>query len=656
MKNILEETMEELNDEQKKALLNTIKGGHTAVIAVPGSGKTKTIVETAKALILTKVRADKILLLTFTRKAANEIKSRIESSLEKNKIIANINVYTFHSFALRMLKTVGIQFVSELKEFSIIDEGIQKKVYYAVFENMIENLKNTGTFENEDGGDDLEKISFLKERKEDFFKEIKKQKVFSKKISDYVNENNIDINIIDEDDEQNLIYHSWRNYEMLKSKNKKMDFEDILTIFRDMLKSIPIFRAMVKTNFQYIIIDEYQDTSDIQMEIINLIKKENLTIVGDDAQSIYSWRNANIDLITNFEKEYEATLIKMNKNYRSGKKINELANKIIENNKNKIDKIIETVTPEEGIAELKIFQNEKEEIEYITESFKGLEGTVAVLFRNNKTILPLEEEMKKQGLLYSKKGISDYFSDGYIKLAISYLNFHLEDSNDNLTKILSFKKGVGEKTIQKIKDFSMVKKTTMLEIMKEEKKTKELAERIEEFLKMKEINKMFDFIKDKFIGEMKGDIEASTERYNNFAKLMSQILKNDIINLKEDIFNKIKEKTINLMTVHSSKGLEFDTVFLLGMEEGNFPSTASIMSGNIEEERRLCLVAITRAKRKLIMTFSRERNQKSYSISSFLGEMQVEGLDILDKTMAENSKALAEANSYLLGLMKELKI
>ncbi len=657
MKRILEKTLGNLNDEQQKALLSTIKGGHIAVIAVPGSGKTKTIVETAKALIVTKVRAEKILILTFTKKASDEIKERIEKSLEEDGIISSMNVYTFHSFALRMLKVIGINFIKDLREVMIIDETLQKKLYFSIFNKYIERLINLEYFTNDEEEEDTEKIDYLKNKKEEFFSEIKKNKTFSKRLSDYEKENKINTAIVEVDKDESIIYHTWKMYEELKTKNKRIDFDDILITFRDMLLSIPTFRESVKSNFKYIIIDEYQDTSDIQMEIINLIKQENLTIVGDDAQSIYSWRNANVNLITNFEKDYDARLIKMNKNYRSVKEINELANKIIKNNTNQIKKDIVSVRKEVGDVRLEVFENEDTESKYIMEEIKKFEnqGTITILYRNHKIIESLEKKFKESGTLYNKRGISDFFNDWYVKIAISYISFILNDNETNLSRILMFKKGVGEKTVTKLRELAKAKNMDMLEAAKEDKKTKEIAEKIEELSKIRETDEMFRYLEENLLTEIKqGDGESGQkEKLKSFRDLITKISKNDIMSITIKTFETIKEKSVNLMTVHSSKGLEFDTVFLLGMEEGNFPSKASVMTGNIEEERRLCLVALTRAKKNLIMTFCRERSGRKYSASSFLSELERKELGLLDSLGAENAKKIAEANSFLLGMMKE---
>ena len=166
---------------------------------------------------------------------------------------------------------------------------------------------------------------------------------------------------------------------------------------------------------------------------------------------------------------------------------------------------------------------------------------------------------------------------------------------------------------------------------------------------------MFRYLEENLMTEIKqGDGESGQkEKLKSFRDLITKISKNDIMSITIKTFETIKEKSVNLMTVHSSKGLEFDTVFLLGMEEGNFPSKASVMTGNIEEERRLCLVALTRAKKNLIMTFCRERNGRKYSASSFLSELERKELGLLDSLGAENAKKIAEANSFLLGMMKE---
>lgn len=662
MKKEVEKLINELNTEQRTSLLKTIDGGHTAVLAVPGSGKTKTIVNTASVLVALGNSPQKILLLTFTKKASQELKSRIEKNLDELQIYSAVSVYTFHSLALRMIRRYGEEFVPEIREFKIIDEYQQEKLFNLVYETLIQELdQNNFFFISPEEKNHQVKKDLLSLKKE-FFEDIKRMKTFNITMEDFKKSKNINTKKIDVSNNNQILYLAWERYEDTKISNKRIDFDDILTIFHDMLKTYEGFRRTVKAQFDYIIVDEYQDTSSQQMEIINLIKKNNLTVVGDGDQTIYTWRNANVDLINEFEWRYSATLVNMNKNYRSNEKINLMANSIIEKNNNRIKKEIVSTkkVSENDIISLEIFEDDEDEANFIIKTIEEKKnlGTIAVLYRNHKTVHMLEEKFQEKGVLYSKKGSTDIFNDFVIKESMMYLHFYFNDNEANLIKILASQKGVGEGTIKKIKQTAYVNKTSIFEAAKTEKKTKKTIDNIEEFLKLRKIDKMFDFIEDNFLIESKNE-EVEQEKHTklkSFKKILMDHLENDILNIKENTLEEIRLKTVNMLTIHSAKGLEWDTVFLIGMEENNFPSTASIVSGQAEEERRLCYVAITRAKKNLILSYSKKRNEKMNSLSSFLTEIKGLDLDFLNEFESQNSKARVEVQTMISKLIKDMNL
>lgn len=653
MKEKLKNVVQELNEQQQKALLKTINGGHVVVMAVPGSGKTKTIASTVATMVATGKRSEKILVLTFTKKAADELRDRIEVMLDKFNIISRINVYTFHSIALRMLKKYGPIYIPILKDVKILDENRQKRMFDLVYDKMVQELDENNYFTNSLGERDILLKGEINEKKKEAFDTIKRNKTFDINLLNYKQEKNIEY--VDLMNFNSVIATAWEKYETTKSEYNSIDFDDILIIFKEMLKSIPEFRDIIKDSFTNIIVDEFQDSSSQQIEIINLIKKNNLTVVGDDAQTIYSWRNADVNLIKNFKDDYDATLVSMELNYRSNDKINFIANSIIENNKNRVKKEIKSIKTikETDQVDLKIFNSEKEEALFIAEKIeKEKLGTVAVLYRNHKIAKEVEEIFKEKGILFNKKGTADIFHDWEIRQVIEYLNVYINDTDANILKLMLTRKGVGEKTIDKIKQTAYTEQKKILEVAKEENKTKEFTEKLEEYMELKTLDEMFEFIEKNFIEKK----EESSGNLKGFKKIMVEYLDNNVLNIKQDTFERLKNKIVNMMTIHSSKGLEFDTVFIIGLEEGIFPSVASLSQGQIEEERRLFFVAITRARDNLFMSCSRKRNEKKLNLSSFLAEIKGIELGDLNKLEANQSKVQEEMKTYLAELIGEMEI
>lgn len=598
--------LNELNDKQKEAVL--YNDGPLLIIAGAGAGKTKTLTTKIAYLIEEKnVSHSNILAITFTNKAAKEMKDRIYRII--GSTAKDIQISTFHSFGLKLIRD-NYNYLGYDKNFVIMDSDdsltvvkkIIKDLNYdpKVFNpravrNIISSCKNKMT-----SPDDYEHYA----------------------ISDY----------------EKGVYEIYSKYEKKLKKNNSVDFDDLLLLPIKLFKKYPELLKKYQDLYKYILIDEYQDTNEAQYILTKMLSKKgrHITCVGDDSQSIYSFRGANYKNILNFEKDYpDAKTILLEQNYRSTSTILDAANQVIRNNKMRKEKNLWTARGQgEKIKYYRAF-NERDEAAYVIRKIKELINKnvdykdIAVLYRTNAQSRVIEEEMLKENLPYRVIGSFYFYSRKEIKDLIAYLRLiHNSKDNVSLLRVINTpKRGIGLKTIENLTKKADENGTSIYEAISSGKELefKKLIEKLKDISQEITLTELIDKVLD--ASGMKKELESentleaeirlenleefksitkSFEEKEGLVSLEDFLLEISLISDVEDY--KDDPNRISLMTVHSVKGLEFSHVFVVGMEEGIFPHMNSLMENSeIEEERRLCYVAITRAKDDLHLVNARHR-------------------------------------------------
>ncbi len=656
-----------LNPEQKKAVMCT--NGPLLVFAGAGSGKTRVITNRIAYLVMEKeVNPSNILAVTFTKKAAGEMQERVEGLLrELNYNLGSLpTIGTFHSIGAMMLRQ-NAQELGFTNNFSIYDSDDS--------ENMVKEL--------------------LLERDIDI-KEIRPKSIahyISAAKNEMISPENFKSHyggFIE--DIAAEIYPEYQK--QLKSQNS-MDFGDLLYLTVKLLSENEDVRKKYQEKFKYLLIDEYQDTNFAQYKFAKLLseKHQNICVVGDDDQGIYGWRGANIKNIQSFENDFKnVTVIKLEQNYRSTKNVIKAAVQVIEQNNSRVDKVLWTDNNEGETITVYQASDQENEAEYVVEQIRNQRQLgvslkdIAVLYRTNYQSRAIEEALLKSGLPYKLVGGFRFYERKEIKDIISYLRFcfNLKDELSIDRIINTPARKIGLKSLANLHELSKKAGCTMGEFLvsahlilssnngeildkrfsesllnrvaglKDEwaKYTKviNLFGRMYLFSRGKTLLELIDYIlqetkyvewfddrteqaemKKENIGELKSVAHSYSEKYG---KKSLEMFLNEI-NLIEQEQEKNQDGSgnyVNLMTLHSSKGLEFDYVFMIGMEEGLLPHSRSFMEEDeMEEERRLCYVGITRAKQKLFMTFAERRQTRegytSQIPSRFLGEIPQEICD-----------------------------
>ena len=616
--------LEELNDKQKEAVL--YNDGPLLIIAGAGAGKTKTLTTKITYLIEEKnVSPYNILAITFTNKAAKEMKDRIYMQI--GDLSKKLQVSTFHSFGLKLLRE-NYNILGYDKNFVIMDSDDSQTVVKKIIKDMGYDPKiyNPKAIRN--------KISSCKN-------EMTSPSAYEKyAVSDY----------------EKVVCEVYKKYNEKLYKNNSVDFDDLLLLPIKLFKEYPEVLSRYQELYKYILIDEYQDTNEAQYILTKLLSEKNrlITCVGDDSQSIYSFRGANYKNILNFEKDYkDAKTILLEENYRSTSNILDAANQVIKNNKMRKDKNLWT---SRGIGEkIKYYRayNERDEAQYVIRKIKELINRnveykdIAVLYRTNAQSRVLEEEMLKENMPYRVIGSFYFYSRKEIKDLIAYLRLiHNSKDNVSLLRVINTpKRGIGLKTIDNltkkadeagISIFEAISTGKELEFKKIIEKLKEISE---ELTLTELIDKVLDAsgMKQDLESEKTLESEVRLENLEEFKSITKSFEEREgLISLEDflleiSLISDVEEykddpNRINLMTVHSVKGLEFNHVFVVGMEEGIFPHMNSLMENSeIEEERRLCYVAITRAKDDLHLVNARRRtlfgNEQINPVSRFIGEI-----------------------------------
>ncbi|WP_297889213.1 UvrD-helicase domain-containing protein [Sulfurihydrogenibium sp.] len=603
--------LESLNERQKEAVLHF--DSPLLVLAGAGSGKTKVI--THKIMYLVKnfnIPLHRILAITFTNKAAEEMKERVEKALGERPQW----IMTFHSFAAKLLRFEA-ENVGYNRNFVIYDEDDSKKLIKKVLKDL--NLN-----------EELLKPDKLKEQ-----------------ISKIKQEENPDeyLDLISFSNPQ--IKNIYQKYEEELKNSNAFDFDDLLVKSVKILKNYPDILQKWQNKFDYILVDEYQDTNKIQHQLLKLLvgNKSTITVVGDPAQCIYTWRGAHPENILDFEKDFPNTkIIKLERNYRSTRKILDAANAVISKSKGKWKaKLLTLWTEKEDGEEIKLVPllNEKEEASFIAKKIKELSNSTpykefAVLVRMSFLTRNLEESMMLYGIPYQIVGGLKFYERAEIKDILVYLRLALnpKDYASFERSITTPSRGIGEKGLEYIKNNY---KDNWLEALKEsfDKFNQKTKIKIQEYLDL------MDYVIEnannnpaqtaKYIVEKIGyeeylqkeyekdwedrlaninELIVALEEVEKSGKTLTEFLEETSLSQAQDSIqdsNKVK-----IMTVHAAKGLEFNTVFVAGLEEGIFPSGRAFDDPTqMEEERRLFYVAVTRAKERLFLTYSKERRSFS---------------------------------------------
>ena len=650
----MQDILKGLNDKQYEAVVNT--EGPCLVIAGAGSGKTKVLTHKIAYLIGEKqVKPWNILAITFTNKAANEMKERIGNLV--GDVAADIWMGTFHSICVRILR----RFIDRIgfdSSFIIFDTSDQRTLVKTCIKSIglddkmftdrsvlseISNAKN----------EMLEPEQYTVRANGDFRKE---------KIA--------------------LVYEM---YQKRLKENNAIDFDDIINYTIKILMENPDVLEYYSDKFHYVLVDEYQDTNKAQFTLVTMLasKNGNITVVGDNDQGIYSFRGADISNILNFERDFPGTkIIKLEQNYRCTGNILKAANAVIKNNEVTYKKELWTENEVGNLPVVYSANNEYDEGTYIAQQIEHLRreeyykySDFAILYRMNTQSRAIEEILRRESIPYKIIGGLKFYERKEIKDIISYLRL-IQNPSDNLSlkRIINEpKRGIGKTSLDKIEELSNNTGISMYEIIKNAEQyglnrvflnSREFVNVIEELRTKKDDMKISDLIKEtlKKSGYTKALENENTIEAENRIENLDEFLTVAIefedesadnklsdflegITLSSDIDNMEEtEENVTLMTLHSAKGLEFPVVFLVGMEEGIFPGYKSIGEPKeLEEERRLCYVGITRAKEHLFLTCSKQRtifgSTSCNQVSRFLREIPSDLLDGYDETLGEKKES-----------------
>ena len=643
--------LDELNDRQREAVL--YNDGPLLIIAGAGAGKTKTLTTKIAYLIEEKGASPySILAITFTNKAAKEMKDRITAQIGTEA--KKLTISTFHSFGLKLLRE-NYDVLGYDKNFVIMDSDDSLTVVKKILKDMNCDPKiyNPRAIRN--------KISSCKN-------EMTSPEMYERyAVSDY----------------EKVVQEVYSKYEKKLQKNNSVDFDDLLLLPIELFKKHPDVLARYQDIYQYILIDEYQDTNEAQYILTKLLSEKNrkITCVGDDSQSIYSFRGANYKNILNFEKDYkDAKTILLEENYRSTSTILDAANQVIKNNKMRKDKNLWTSRGKGEKIKYYRAYNERDEAQYVIRKIKELVKRnveykdIAVLYRTNAQSRVIEEEMLKENMPYRVIGSFYFYSRKEIKDLIAYLRLiHNSKDNVSLLRVINTpKRGIGLKTIENLTNKADELGISIYDAISSGKELefKNTIEKLKDISNDLTLTELIDKVLD--ASGMKQELESedsleseirleNLEEFKSITKTFEE--REGLISLEDflleiSLISDVEEykddpNRISLMTVHSVKGLEFNHVFVVGMEEGIFPHMNSLMENSeVEEERRLCYVAITRAKDDLHLINARRRtlfgNEQINPVSRFIGEISKDLLEsnVEDEIPKQQTEKLKESEVF----------
>ena len=655
-----EELINGLNDKQKEAVLAT--DGPCLVIAGAGSGKTKVLTHKIAYDIESGIKPWNILAITFTNKAANEMKERIEKLI--GDAAKDLWMGTFHSICVRILRRY-IDRIGYKTDFVIFDTSDQK----TLIKECLKTLKVDDKIFTDRGV--LSEISNGKN-------EMLEPKAYGVKYAG--------------DFRKKTIAEIYELYQRRLRENNAIDFDDIINFTIKILSENPDVLDYYTEKFKYILVDEYQDTNKAQFTLVSLLasKYGNVTAVGDNDQGIYSFRGADISNILNFERDFPGTkIIKLEQNYRCTGNILKAANAVIKHNENKYDKKLWTENEEGHLPCIYCGEDEYDEGRYIVEQINHLKteeyyknSDFTILYRMNAKSRAIEDILMREGIPYKVIGGLKFYERKEIKDIIAYLRL-IHNSADNLSlkRIINEpKRGIGKTSIEQIQEISDKTGNSMYEIIRNAQEygltrvfsnSRDFIEQIEYLKSKKDELKISDLIKETLNKtgytkalENENSVEAETriENLEEFLTVaiefeeesadntLAEFLEN--ITLSSDIDGmEDQDDLVTLMTLHSAKGLEFPVVFLVGMEEGIFPGYKTIGEPQaLEEERRLFYVGITRAKQYLYLTCAKHRTifgSTSYNqVSRFVKEIPEELLEGYAEVVERKSVDKEEFKDY----------
>lgn len=629
--------LDSLNERQREAIENSM--GPTLVVAGAGSGKTRVLTYKIAALIADGVSPFNILAITFTNKAAKEMKERIVSMIGSSAYSATIS--TFHSLGVKILRS-EIDKLGYNKNFTIIDGNDQLSVVKLILKDM-----------------DIDA------------KKYNPRHILSR-ISQYKNEQTsaVELEIDTYTFYDELAVKVYKKYCQRLIDNNCVDFDDLLILPVKLFKEYPDVLEKYQEIFKYILVDEYQDTNGLQYSLVKMLgsKYRNVFVVGDGDQSIYSWRGANVENILNFEKDYDdANVILLEQNYRSTKNIIAAANNVIEQNKFRKHKHLFTDNEEGEFIEYIRSADEKEEAQTVIDEVvkllrKGVSlNEIAILYRTNAQSRVFEEVLLRENIAYNIVGSYYFYARKEIKDVLAYLRLiiNLNDDISFMRVVNEPKRGIGNTTIDKLRDVANGNNISLMQAVElnylSDKANKSLNEFKQTIISLRDyaaehsishiIEKVLEVtgywasISDDSLesGVRREYLEEFLSVANVFEETHEEISLEEFlaeISLVADMkqYEEVENK-LSLMTLHAVKGLEYDYVFLVGMEEGLLPHRNSIDTlSELEEERRLCYVGITRARKKLYFANAKVRmflgSRTINPISRFIKEA---GHDLIEK-------------------------
>ncbi len=629
--------IENLNERQLEAVKNI--DGPMLVLAGAGSGKTRVLTTKVMYLLEHKdISPRNILAITFTNKAAKEMKERIYNLIGREAFL--IQISTFHSFGLKLLKE-NYELLGYDSNFTIIDADDSLTIIKKIMKDL-----------------DIDSNKYNYRAIRSSISDNKNEMVSVKEYEKFVYT-----------DYDEVVYKVYDEYEKSLKRSNAIDFDDLLLLPIKLFNEHEDVLIKYQDLYKYVFIDEYQDTNKPQYLLSKMIsgKYKNITVVGDNDQAIFTWRGADYKNILNFEKDYpDAKVVILDENYRSTKTILKAANNVIKNNKIRKEKNLWTNNEDGNLIKYYKAYDEKDESNYVVKEIKKLisdgisPNEICVLYRANAQSRTVEEAFLQNNISYKIVGSYAFYNRKEIKDLIAYLKLiHNEKDDVSLLRVINYpKRGIGQKTIENLSIVSRNENKSLYESI-ESSKELEFKNIIESLKKEKDKMPLVDFIelvlnktgiKESLKSEKTLEADIRLENLEEFKSIARNAEEVSGIVTLEDFLDEISlvtdasenqsdnEEKVTLMTMHAVKGLEFDYVFVVGVEEGLFPHLNSMNSEEeLEEERRLCYVAITRARKKLYIINSRSRllygKITSNIPSRFISEI---GEDLLDQDAKEN--------------------
>lgn len=664
----MENLLENLNKEQIEAVKTT--QGPLLILAGAGSGKTKVLTTRIAYMIKNGTRPRNILAVTFTNKAAKEMKERIGKILGE-ETVKYMWVGTFHGICGRILRENIDKYNTSTgkmldKNFTIYDDSDTNQIITRAVKklNLDEKVYPTKLVKSV--------ISNAKNKMQDattfatFARDFKSQKIAA----------------------------VYEEYEKVLNANNAIDFDDMLMLTVKLLEQNEDVRNQYYDRFQHIMVDEYQDTNLAQYKLVNMLytnlkptdslpAERSLCVVGDVDQSIYSWRGADFTIIMNFQKDYPKTkLIKLEQNYRSTAYILNAANAVIENNNERVEKVLYSNKGEGEKLSFYIAADEADEANYIVSNIKRTAGgnynKFAILYRTNNQSRALEEACMATGLPYRIYGGTKFYDRAEVKTVLCYLKLiNNTDDSQSLRRVINTpKRGIGDTTMQNLTKFANERDISLYEAIKiceeseinakTQSKLKDFANLIYKFQQAKDSYTLKDFVtlvieKSGYLAELQSkaindpEIQDDINNLQELVNVAEEFIPEEEDNLLGEFLQQValvsdldsmeeESNNITMMTLHAAKGLEFPIVFIAGMDEGIFPSQRTLqVPSAVEEERRLMYVGITRAEEKLYLVSAKRRQTwgeyRYYNPSRFIEEIPQNLIEAAETDIAENSRA-----------------